>query len=77
MFTSSQPTMDDAPLQDQFLGEMKRFCVGEDCPVFNDMYTFCQARNRNPFLYLSGQEQEGLVHLLPGMLFLPACTRAS
>eukprot|EP00891_Asterochloris_glomerata_P006478 jgi/Astpho2/6478/e_gw1.00096.12.1_t len=30
----------------QFLGEMKRFCVGEDCPVFNDIHDHCSCTDQ-------------------------------
>ena len=77
MFTASQPTIHHPSLQDQFLGEMKRFCVGEDCPVFNDMYTFCQARKSKLLLYLPAQEQKGLVNLLAGKKDrMPSCLPA-
>lgn len=41
--TSSNTKGTDA--QDEHMEQLRRFCVGEDCPVFNGLYRYCQARN--------------------------------
>ena len=33
------------PFQDQFEDEMQTFLGGEDCPVFNNLYQYCQVNN--------------------------------
>lgn len=32
------------PAQEDNLEQLRKFCVGEDCPVFNGLYRYCQAR---------------------------------
>ena len=32
-------------MQDEHMEQLRRFCVGEDCPVFNGLYRYCQVRN--------------------------------
>ena len=34
----------DRMLQDRMLEQMQVFNVGEDCPVFSQMFQFCQVR---------------------------------
>ena len=36
-------------IQDQFEDEMQTFLGGEDCPVFNNLYQYCQVINWNPY----------------------------
>ncbi len=34
--------------QEEHLEELRRFCVGEDCPVFTGLWRYCQARPPRP-----------------------------
>ena len=37
----------DWMLQDKMLEQMQVFNVGEDCPVFSQMFQFCQVRKKS------------------------------